>query len=227
MNKTAIIVVVLVIIAAAAGFYFMGSKTAPTGEENHELATGAHPVTPGQYQVDPARSEFKWAGKKPLIDGYINSGTIGIKEGTITVGEGTAQGSFTLDINTLRVGLTAKKPGQEGALEGTLKSERFFNAAQYPTATFAITSVAPLDESQNRYTVTGNLTLKGTTHEISFPASIYLEGDELVASAETEIDRTKWGITFGSSNFFENLGDNAISDMVAISFRIVAPMTAQ
>ena len=42
------------------------------------------------------------------------------------------------------------------------------------------------------------------------------------AKANFEFDRTKWGITSGSSSFFDNLADNAVSDMVAMSFDITA-----
>jgi polyisoprenoid-binding protein YceI len=65
--------------------------------------------------------------------------------------------------------------------------------------------------------------MKGQTHEVTFPAMIYLDGEgRLHARAETEIDRTKWGITSGSANFFDDLADNVIDDMVALSFHVVA-----
>ncbi|MCA9366166.1 YceI family protein, partial [Candidatus Kaiserbacteria bacterium] len=106
-------------------------------------------VDSGTYTVNAEQSEFTWAGKKPLIDGYINSGTIAMSEGTITVGESEASGNFVLDMNTLNVGLTAKKPGQEGTLEGHLKGERWFDVATYPTATFVITDVSPTAQTES------------------------------------------------------------------------------
>jgi polyisoprenoid-binding protein YceI len=217
---------ILGVIVAGGGLWFAfgGSSFERTIEDAAQTADAAV-VSPGTYAVDPAQSRFEWAGKKPLIDGYVDSGTIGVSEGAITVGESEASGSFTLDMNTLHVGLTAKKPGQEGALEGHLKGKGWFDVAAYPTAKFVITKVEPTAGSATtfEYAVTGDLTIKGITHEISFPARIFQTSDGLLhANAQTEIDRTEWGLTFGSGNFFDSLGDNLIADEVALSFSIVA-----
>jgi polyisoprenoid-binding protein YceI len=73
------------------------------------------------------------------------------------------------------------------------------------------------------YEIQGDLTLKGETHPVTFPAVIYLDAEgALVAEAATEIDRTLWGITAGSGSFFDNLADNAIDNMISLSFYLVA-----
>ena len=218
MKYTSLALGALIIIGLLAFFLMSPSPSATTEREEVEGSV----VTPGTYTVNPEQSEFRWAGQKPLIDGYTNSGTIDLSEGSIIVGENEATGTFTLDMNSIHVGLTAKKPGQEGALEGHLKGERWFNVETYPTATFTITSVTPT-ESELVYTVTGDLTLKGTTNTVTFPARIYQTPEGLLkAEADLEIDRTLWGITAGSGNFFEDLGDNLIDDMVLLSFSLVA-----
>lgn len=218
----------MLLVAALGGavLFFSGQSTAPGAEEKAtssqaETALPRLPVMAGTYALDPAKSTFEWAGKKPLIEGYTNSGTIGITTGSLQVTPATKTGTLTLDMNTLRVGLTAKKPGSESKLEEHLKGERFFNVSSFPTATFVITKAVPV--SDHDYAITGNLTMKGITNEISFPATIYnTDGNTLRAMAQTEIDRTKWGITAGSGNFFQDLGDNLIDDMVALSFSITA-----
>jgi len=220
MKKITWIIVLIIII----GLYFVHTReeTSVVEKMSTEQMEDATAITAGTYTVDTTESEFMWAGQKPFIDGYVNSGTIALSEGVITVTDTTATGSFVLDMNTLHVGLTAQKPGSEGALEGHLKGSRWFDVATYPTATFSIIAVTPTD-TDLVYTVTGDLTIKGVTHEISFPAEIYQDEDGLLyAEAKTEIDRTLWGITSGSGNFFENLGDNLIADEVALSFFLVA-----
>ncbi len=228
---------VVVVAILIGGWLLFGGASAPgtaldslpqSGDTQTPGASDRAVVADGTYTLNTTQSTFEWAAKKPLIEGYVNSGTIGFKEGTIVVGGGSAQGTFTLDMNTLRVGLTAAKPGREGALETHLKSKDFFEVATYDTALFAIKNVAPVPDSATsmQYTITGDLTIKGKANEISFPATIYQREGILYAEAQTEIDRTKWGITFGSGNFFQNLGDNAISDMVAIAFSIVALPTS-
>lgn len=209
-----------VVIIGLLAFLFMSPSPSVTTEPEGD--TEGSVVTPGTYTVSPEQSEFRWAGQKPLIDGYVNSGTIALSEGSISVGENEATGTFTLDMNSIHVGLTAQKPGREGALEDHLKGDRWFDVATYPTATFVITSVVPT-ETALVYTVTGDLTMKGTTHEVTFPAQIYQTQDGLLhAKADLEVDRTLWGITSGSGNFFEDLGDNLIDDMVLLSFSLVA-----
>lgn len=201
-----------------------GGLEPASGTEETE-ASARSVVTDGAYSVDASESIVNWAGKKPLIDGYTNSGTIEITEGTIDVSGQTATGEFIIDMDTLHVGLTAKKPGSEGKLEEHLKSDRWFNVPEFPTATFKITQVTPRADSAATFTydVTGDLTMKGQTHEITFPATIYTAADgKLHTEASTEIDRTQWGITSGSKNFFDNLADNVIDDMVALSFDLVA-----
>jgi polyisoprenoid-binding protein YceI len=230
MQKIIVALIGLAVIGTGTWLYLKPQAEGPQENtpQTTEESQSRSAVTLGTYTVDPAESTFNWSGKKPLIDGYVNSGTIDLMEGSITAGTSTATGNFTLDMNTLHVGLTAKKPGQEGVLEGHLKGERFFNVTAHPTATFAITKVDPTAQSATSflYTITGNLTLKGVTHEVSFPATIYLTQDgTLHAQAEFEIDRTAWGLTAGSGSFFDNLGDNLIADEVALSFDIVARKT--
>lgn len=220
--------VVILIILAGLGFYFLGKSNpiGSTGNPSGEHAVSKAAVTDGTYRVVPEESTIRWAGKKPLIEGYINSGAIGVQEGTISVeNQSSATGRFVMDMNTISVTATPTKPGQESALEGHLKGERWFNVATYPTATFEIAEVSPRADSATTfmYDIRGTLTMKGESHELTFPATIYEdEAGKLHAEADFEFDRTKWGITSGSDTFFDNLADNAIDDMVALSFNLVA-----
>ena len=194
------------------------SPTSTSATQTPAMASSAIPA--GSYVVIPAESVLNWAARKPLIEGYINSGTIGLTEGKITTDGKVSSGTLTYDMNTLRVGLTAKKPGKEGALEGHLKSPDFFDVAKFPTATFVIKSLTKGADAT--YTLKGDLTMKGKTNEVSFPATVSVKDGVLHAEASTEIDRTKWGITYGSGSFFQNLADNMIDDMVKLSFVLVA-----
>ncbi|MEZ4194960.1 MAG: YceI family protein [Candidatus Paceibacterota bacterium] len=172
--------------------------------------------------VETEESKVNWAGKKPLIDGYVNKGFLAVSDGQIEITGEEVSGNFTIDMNTLSVSDTPTKPGRESALEGHLKGEGWFNVGQFPEASFVITQ-AEMSNSGGNYLVTGDLTMKGVTNEISFPASVYLdEAGSLVAEANFEFDRTKWGITSGSGSIFDNLADNVIDDMVALSFVLVA-----
>jgi polyisoprenoid-binding protein YceI len=99
-------------------------------------------------------------------------------------------------------------------LVGHLKSEDFFAVDKFPKANFEITSL-------NDKLVVGVLTIKGISHEISFPAEVAVNGSKVNANGTATIDRTKWNIQYGSGQFFSNLGDNMISDEFEIRFELV------
>ena len=92
----------------------------------------------------------------------------------------------------------------------TLKGETFFNSVKYPDAAFVSTAVA--HASGSKYIVKGKLTIKGITNEVSFPATIIINKNKIIAIAKISVDRTKFDIKIRSKSFFENLGDNVIYD---------------
>ena len=90
-------------------------------------------------------------------------------------------------------------------LEGHLKADDFFGVNNFPTATFVITEVA---KSGNGYSVAGNMTIKGITQS----KKIHMSFNGNSASTNLTVNRTKYGITYGSGSFFDNLKDKAIDD---------------
>jgi polyisoprenoid-binding protein YceI len=63
------------------------------------------------------------------------------------------------------------------------------------------------------FTVSGNLTLKDVTKNVSFPAKIDLDGNTLKAKANFDIDRRQWQMNYGND---KTLGDKFISEKVNI-----------
>ena len=106
-----------------------------------------------------------------------------------------------------------------GKLEGHLKSGDFFSTEEYPMASLVIQKVS---KKGNGYEVVADLTIKGKTEEVVFPASVQMKDGQVMASAELSFDRTKYDIRYGSGSFFDNLGDKAISDEVKLSVQISA-----
>lgn len=70
---------------------------------------------------------------------------------------------------------------------------------------FTITEVT---ESATGYNVVGDLTIKGHTESVS----VNMVVSENTATTTFNVDRTKYGVRYGSASFFDNLKDNAISD---------------
>lgn len=173
-------------------------------------------------KVDTSSSTVSWLGKKVTGE---HDGTIKIAKGEISVDkDNVVGGSFEIDMNTI-VNRDLEDAEMNSKLIKHLKSDDFFSVDKHPTAKFEITNVEPLsDREKPNYnnTISGNLTIKGITKGISFPASIKMENDVLSSFADFDIDRTKWEIKYGSGKFFENLGDKMINDKFNIKFKITA-----
>ena len=85
---------------------------------------------------------------------------------------------------------------------------------------FIITKMIPTTKP-NEYTITGNLTLKGISNAITFPAIIITEGDKLKAQAAVTIDRTLWGITYKSYSFLSHMKDDLIPNNIKLTMNLV------
>lgn len=152
--------------------------------------------------INVTDSKVVWTGKK--VTGS-HTGTIALKEGNIEMnGSAISGGSFTIDMTSLAC--TDLEGTMNGKLVGHLSSPDFFAIADFPTATLVITDAKAAQDGVQ--SITGDLTIKGITMPVTFDAS--LSADK--ATANIVVDRTKYGIKYGSGSFFDNLGDKAISD---------------
>jgi polyisoprenoid-binding protein YceI len=69
------------------------------------------------------------------------------------------------------------------------------------------------------HTIKGNLTLKDSTKNISFPAKVSISNDKITAAADFNIDRTQWGMNYKGPN---NPQDWFIRKEVNLKFAISA-----
>lgn len=153
--------------------------------------------------IDAAKSTIKWEGKK--ITGK-HDGTVNLKEGSLTFkNNAVIGGSFTVNMNTIKVTDLKSGEGKE-KLERHLNSDDFFGTEKYPTAKLIFTSVK--STGTNKYTVTGNMTIKDKTNPITF--DLVVNGNS--ATTKLVVDRTKYDVKYNSSSFFDSLGDKAIYD---------------
>ena len=171
-----------------------------------------------KVKVDVEASTVKWVGKK--VTGQHN-GTISLTGGRLEMENGALTGGiFTIDMTTILC--EDLSGGTKDKLEGHLKSDDFFGVATYPTATFVVTKAVP--QGPGKYKVVGNITIKGTTEEIQFPATIEQKDGKYIANADLTIDRSKFDIRYGSGSFFENLGDKTIYDDFELSVELVGAL---
>lgn len=169
------------------------------------------------YNIDLNKSKIEWTGRK--VTG-AHTGEIKIAGGQLNLKGGKLNGGkFEINMNTITTtdlsGTSATK------LLGHLKSDDFFSTDKNPRSQFVITNVKY--KSADNATITGNLTIKGITHTLSFPANIKQKANTLVAVANSVmVDRTKYEIKYGSKNFLTGLGDKAIDDNFELNIIIVA-----
>jgi len=192
-------------IAAAIllGAFILGSSF--TGKQSNSL------------KVNTAKSSLKWFATK--VTGK-HDGTVKLSSGSLlTDGKSVTGGSFDIDMTSLTV-VDITDPGMNGKLLGHLKSDDFFSVEKNKTAHFEITKVT--SKSGNDFDLTGKMTIKGITQEITFPATIITTAKEVKATAKITLDRTKWDIKYGSGKFFEGLGDKIIHDDFVIELNLQA-----
>lgn len=184
--------------------------------ETHHAKPIAAIKNDGVFKV--VNSQILWKGYKPTGSHH---GSVDLKEGELAMKDNQlVGGKFIIDMTTVKDLDMPQTDPYNKKLVSHLKSPDFFDVAKYPTAKFEITAVRPQAEN---YLIEGNLTLKGITKNITFPAMVLNGKDEITFYSDAiKIDRTDFGIKYKSKKFFSNLKDKIINDLFDISFKIQA-----
>ncbi len=208
-----------VLIMASCG----GGSSDKAAEISAALEPGEKPENAVVKTVDATGSTLAWEGTK--VTGSGHNGTINIKSGELyMVDDQLVGGNFVIDMTGITV-VDIEDPESNARLKGHLESDDFFSVATYPEATFEMANIEPIEgavEGDANYTINGNLTIKGITHGISFPATISVSGDQVNAVADFDFDRAKYDVRFGSGTFFDDLGDNMIRDNINLQIDLAA-----
>lgn len=164
------------------------------------------------FSVNVDNSTLNWKGYKPTgtHNGTITfaSGNIFLKNNKIT------GGNFVADMSTI------KESEDNSKLENHLKSEDFFEIVVFPIAKFEITEITNKGE---KIQVTGNITIKGITKQIAFPAALLVNEDSLVLTSDTfQINRADFNVKFKSKSFFNDLKDKFVNDEFDFQGTIIA-----
>ncbi|MFN8791097.1 MAG: YceI family protein [Bdellovibrionales bacterium] len=171
------------------------------------------------YKIDSTASQITWKGTKAV--GSAHDGTVNLKDGHLVVnGQDFKTGEFVVDMNTITNKDLASSPDYQTKLVDHLKSEDFFNVTKHPESVFKIKSVKK--KSEQEYIVKGELTMIGKTQPVEFPAQISVVDNKMSGTAQVKLDRTKWGLRYGSGKFFKNLGDKMINDEFELNLNLIA-----
>ncbi len=180
------------------------------------------------YSVATTGDEIAWEGYKTFNVGDAHNGTIQVSEGSFLVeGDQLVGGSFTIDMASINNLDLAESPEYKAKLEGHLKSPDFFAVDSFPTAKFEITgaeAVGAEDTTGATHNISGNLTLRGITKNVTVPAMVEMTDAGInFSTPEFVIDRSQWDVKFRSTSFTEfadiakdNIIDNNIKLSVAL-----------
>lgn len=193
----------ILILAAATLFLTACEKNETTIREAQEVAKKKGAIL--ALNLETSKVNWKAFHKGGFAPRWgilaIKSGEVSIENGEITAGD------FTLDMQSIKVD-PASVPEEALKyleLEAHLKNADFFEVDKNPTAGFKVTKVtalAPDDKGSligANKTVSGNLTLKGKTLNISFPAKVAIVEGSLTLLAKFTVNRTDWNINFATS----------------------------
>ncbi|UBV23152.1 polyisoprenoid-binding protein [Mycolicibacterium fortuitum] len=170
-------------------------------------------LTAGTWVIDPVHSSINFSVRHLMVSKV--RGSFETFSGAITVAEdGTPSVSATIGVNSIDT--------RNEQRDAHVRSADFFDAENYPTATFVSTGVRPDGDD---YIVDGDFTLKGVTK----PVSLKLEyngvnpgmGQGAVAGFEASVvlNRKDFGIDIDMPL---ETGGTVVGDKVTITLEIEA-----
>lgn len=176
------------------------------------------------FKVDTAESSITWKATKKVGSGH--DGTVAVKEGTVEVDakknevkSATIVADMTKIANT---DMATSSPKDAKKLVGHLSSPDFFDVAKKgnETATFKL---AKIEKKGASYVAKGDLTFIGKTNPVEFPVTFKVDKETATGEGTLKIDRTKWGLKYGSGDFFKELtADKIINNEFELGFKVVA-----
>ena len=175
------------------------------------------------YKVDAAGSTVTWKATKKVTGGH--NGSVAVKEGTVEVsakGDVTAA-TIAADMSKIQNSDLSSSPKDQAKLVGHLSSPDFFDVTKKgnETATFKLKSVTKKGAG---FVANGDLTMIGQTHAVpEFPVTFKVANGVATGEGSVKVDRTKWGLKYGSGDFFKELtADKIINNEFEIGFKISA-----
>jgi rhodanese-related sulfurtransferase len=179
------------------------------------------PAAPdGRLDLDMMESRIEWYGRNLLNKHW---GTVAIKSGWIDCDEGKLRGGeFILDLTRITCTDLAGSPLHD-VLVNHLQDHDFFDVARFPEARLVITRAEVIGpDGAANLRITADLCLRGETHPVVFEAEAGVTQDgKAAAQATFAIDRTRWGVIYGSGKFFKRLAGHLVNDLIGFQIRVV------
>jgi polyisoprenoid-binding protein YceI len=151
--------------------------------------------TPGVFKVDPIHSHLGFLARHMMVSKV--RGRFGEYDGTIIVADDVLQSSVEVTIKVESIDT------REDARDNHLRSPDFFEAETHPEITFKSTKIEQV--KGEHFTITGQLTIKSVSKEITLDASYEgviadpYGGQRIGVTAKAELDRYDFGLTWGAA----------------------------
>lgn len=189
------------------------------GKTSRDAANGS------RYRMNPGQSHFTAkVSVGGLLSAFGHDHTIAIRgfSGDVQLTPATLQpASFRMAINANSLVEIGKEFNEKDRQEvNRAMHEQALETAKYPEIVFQSTNISVNKQSEGQYQakITGNLTLHGVTHAISFPAQVRLEGNSLRAHGEFTVLHSDYKMKQISAGG----GTVKAKDPMKLSFEIVA-----
>lgn len=177
-------------------------------------------VTAGEWSIDPVHSSIGFRVRHMVVSRV--KGKFDDFSGTINF-----DGKNWKDAGVTVTAKVASVDTDNERRDNHLRSEDFFNAEKYPELTFVSKKVTKGEG--DRFTITGDLTIRGVTKEVTFDCEFYgttkdPSGNTRAGfSAEAKINRQEFGVSWSHTL---DSGGLVVSDEVEIMLEIEAVMKA-
>jgi len=191
--------------------------------EGHGALPEDHAALPpdGSWTVVPAESGVAWTGRSATSR---HTGTLAVDSGTVRVVGGQVGGEFSVPLDSL-TNTDLADPGLRAMLVRHLLSDDFLFAGRHPRAEFAVQQSAFIDGASPgavNYHVRGELLLRGRAEVLALPLTLAPVAGGVCVRAHFDLDRTRWGVDYGSGKLFRRLGMHLVYDLVSLDVTIVA-----
>jgi polyisoprenoid-binding protein YceI len=169
------------------------------------LATSAHATVYTQVQPDRSSIEFSYSQMGVPMDGRFRKFSSQLSFDPAQ--PAAARVAIDVDLASIDTGTPE--------LDSEAAGKDWFNLKSFPTAHFVATGVKPL--GGNRYSVAGELTIKGRARDIVVPATFVAHGNTGVFAGQFTIRRGDFAIGEGAWSAFD-----IVANDVTVKFRVTA-----
>ena len=169
-------------------------------------------IQSGKWTVDPVHSRIGFIARHLMVTKVHGSFTDFTADLVVGADPVDSKVSVTVQMESIETGNKDR--------DGHLRTNDFFDVPQFPTMTFESTKFAV---DGKKYTMTGDLTLKGVTKPVTFDLEYEgttadpWGGTRAGVYAEATIDRKEWGVKWNAPL---ETGGVAVGDKVQIELDI-------